>query len=110
MLVAYQVVEDIYQGLHGIEEIGVFKLPDGLTKEEIKTKCDEYCEPIVEDIIISYGLEDEYNGEEYWSGNWTCYKVRDDAKLSEWALDNELCMMGFDMFSDKYCIKEDLTY
>lgn len=110
MLVAYKVVEDIYQGLHGIEEIGLFDLPDNLTKEKIEKDCNEYCSPIVGDLIISYGLEEEYEGEECWSGYWTCYKIRDDVKLSEWALDNELSMMGFDLFADEYCIKEDLTY
>lgn len=101
MLVVYKVVEDIYQGLYGIKEIGLFDLPDNLTKEEIEKECDKYCEPIVEDLIISHGLK-----EECWCGYWTCYKVRDDVKLSERALDNELSMMGFDMFANEYCIKK----
>lgn len=110
MLVAYKVIEDVYQGLCGMEEIGLFNLPDNLTEEEIKKECDAYCSPIVEDIITSYGLEEEYENEECWSGYWICYKIRDDVKLSESALDNELSMIGFDIFADEYCIKEDLTY
>lgn len=106
MLIAYQVIEDIYHGSNGIEEIGLFSLSDSLTKEEIEKKCDEYCSSSVEDIFTSCGLEDE----EYWCGHWTCYKVRDDVKLSEWALDNELSIVGFVIFADKYCIKENLTY
>ena len=109
MLIAYKVIEDIYQGLHGMEEIGLFSLPDNLTKEEIENVCNEYCSPIVEDIITSYGLEKEYENKKCWSGCWACCKVRDDVKLSEWALDNELSMMGFDMFVNEYCIKKDLT-
>ncbi len=110
MLVAYRVVEDIYQGLHGMNEIGLFELPDGLTKEEIEKECNEYCSPLVEDIIISYGLEEEYEDEECWSGDWTCYKVRDDVMLSEVELDNLLCNLGFEIFTFEYCINEDLTY
>ena len=52
MLVIYQVTEDIYQGACGFDEIGVFSIPDGLTKEEIKTACKKHCKPIVNRVII----------------------------------------------------------
>lgn len=109
MLVAYKVVENIYQGLHGIEDLGLFELPDNLSAMEIVRECNEYCKPIVEDLIISYGLEEEYEDEDFYDGEWFCYKIRDDVMLSETELDNLLCNLGFELFTSEYCIDKDLV-
>ena len=99
MLVIYQVTEDIYQGACGFDEIGVFSIPDGLTKEEIVNR-----------VIISNDLEFEYEDEDSWGGDWNCYKVRDDVKLSEKEINDLLYDMGYEDFKLKYCINKDISY
>ena len=111
MLVAYRVVEGRYQGLHGIEDIGLFELSGNLSVAEIVRECNEYCSPMVLDLIDSYGLQEDEEDEECYDGGWwVCYKVRDDVKLSEKELDELLCSWGFEMFADEYCIKKDISY
>lgn len=111
MLVIYQVTEDIYQGVCGFDEIGVFSIPDGLTKEEIKAVCKKHCKPIVNRVIISNDLEFEYECADIeWGGDWNCYKVRDDVNLSEKEIDDLLDKMGYEDFKLKYCINKDISY
>ena len=110
MLVIFQVTEDIYQGACGFDEIGVFSIPDGLTKEEIITACKKHCKPIVNRVIISNDLEFEYEDEDSWGGDWNCYKVRDDVKLSEKEINDLLYDMGYEDFKLKYCINKDISY
>ena len=109
MLVIYQVTEDIYQGACGFDEVGVFEMPDGLTKEEVKKRCKKHCKPIVNRVIISNDLEFEYEDEDSWGGDWSCYKVKDDVILSENEINKLLYDRGFGEFIHKYCIEKNIA-
>lgn len=117
MLVCCQAWEGMYQGLHGIETIEVIKVSDNI--EEAKKEINEWGARESEDLIYTYGLEEEYLEDEdcditesiyYGDGGWRAWKVRDDITLSEEDPEEELddirYSIGLNSFIKKYCEKE----
>lgn len=114
MLVACYAYEGMYQGLHGIESMRVMRVSDNL-----EDAIDEICEwgsEESEELIYSYGLEEDYEDDEigdftesvyYEDRGWYAHKIK-DTNLSVNELDEELCHLGMEEFVEKYCEKEAL--
>ena len=112
MLVAVKAYEGMYQGLHGIEEIDILDV-------DSVSEVNEWGEECSNQLIESYGLEDEYiedsedgtvEGSTYYGDRgWEAHKVKDDTGLSIEdllnILNNEL---EYDEFVAKYCEEENL--
>lgn len=127
MKVFCQAWEGIYQGLHGIESLCVMEVSN-----DIETAIDEINEwgnVESEELIYSYGLEDEYLSDIGWWGDdeenenedaditqsfyyenrgWRAFKIREDVDKTVYELD-ELCYrLGDRLFIEQYCEKETL--
>lgn len=107
--------EGMYHGLHGICDYGVMDFPDNMKEaiEELNLWGDEASEQ----LIYSYGLEDEYELEEdesiedtyaYQDRGWYGHKIRDDVELSTVELDRLCCELGPEYFIEEYCEKESI--
>ena len=113
MKVFIYATEGIYRGLHGISNQCVIEI-DNL--EEAKMTGEEMAEELVE----SFGLEDEYyedfdeNGysDDYCIDpefDYFIYKIRDDIALSTRELDEICAREDWESFVEKYCEKEELV-
>lgn len=116
MLVACYAYEGMYQGLHGIEAKCVMEVSDN-----IEDAIDEICEwgsVESEELIFSYGLEDDYLDEDeeggditestyYCDRGWYAHKIK-DTNLSVHELDEKLCELGMNLFIEEYCEQEAL--
>lgn len=116
MLIACQAWEGMYQGLHGIEALAVLEVKD---IEDAKEQLAAWGNEESEQLIYSYGLEDEYLSEfdedeeiditesySYCDHGWRGYIVREGAFESETAADEKLCSLGYDSFVEEYCESE----
>ena len=99
--------EGMYQGLHGIESLCVQEVN---SIEEIN----EWGRIESEELIYSYGLEDEYKDHDWLNEEesidtgecgWYAYYIRDDVELSVNELDKECCNLGAELFIEEYCGK-----
>lgn len=104
MKVFIYAIEGIYQGLHGISNQCVIEI-DNL--EEAKMTGEEMAEELVE----SFGLEDEYYNEEGFDPefDYFIYKIRDDITLSARELDEICAYEDWKSFVEEYCDKEELV-
>ena len=124
MLVFIYVTEGMYQGLHGINWQDVVEVSDDLDKaiDEIN----EYGDYESDQLIYSFGLEDEYlegfdeedieEGESgigdsycYSDRSWSAWKIRDDVKLSLDELRKAAGNYDGESFVKMYCEEESLV-
>lgn len=122
MKVFVYAYEGMYQGLHGIEDLDVLEVSDNL--EEAEKEIDDWGREASEELIYSYGLEDEYcdaenekNEDDEWDitestcycdRGWYAHKVRDDVTLSLSELREACCNDGKNIFVKEYCEQEVL--
>lgn len=119
MKVFVYAYEGMYQGLHGIEDLDVLEVSDNL--EEAEKEINDWGREASEELIYSYGLEDEYcnteNEDDEWDitesiyyceRGWYAYKVRDDVTLSLDELREKCFNEGKNLFIKEYCEKEVL--
>ena len=118
MLVYVYAYEGHYQGLHGVEDMGVMEVSDNL--EKAKKEINEWGHEASHELIYSFGLEEEYfedydevNEEEWLDATcdcgWYAYKIRKDVNLSERELDELCCQLGAELFIAEYCEQECLV-
>lgn len=109
MKVIGYVWEDLYQGLHGIDELAIFEVSDDikLAKEEIN----DWGAEAAEDLIYSFGLEEEYEEDEMdFGGGWFAYKIKDAYYHLSIKKLEEICNeIGTADFIEDYCEKEPLV-
>ena len=114
MLVYVYAYEGHYQGLHGVEDMCVMEVSDNL--EKAKKEINEWGHEASNELIYSFGLEEEYFGdydgreidEDEWYDatcdcGWYAYKIREDVNLSERELDELCCQLGDELFRKEYC-------
>ena len=122
MLVYVYAYEGMYQGLHGIYESDVLEVSDNDT--EAMNEINEWGAEASDELISSYGLEDEYLAEiedfeeeedyditdtnYYCNRGWLAYKVRKDVNLSFEELRQEAGQHDLDGFIELYC--EEMSY
>lgn len=112
--------EQIYGGLHGIEDFGVFEFDNSWTEEEIYREyvCEmsrgvmESYGDIMEDLEDSLDRDDYDSEDEYYDAfegiieeNIDGYvvKIKDNVELSIGNLNKEACRLGADLFKKAYC-------
>ena len=111
MLFFIWAAEDMYKGLHGIEDYGVFDCPD--VEEANRTGLE-----MSEGVIESYGLEKEYYDYDYEEGEeipldysegtlWEIYKVKDEYVTMGIDRLNSICRRDSDGFIDEYTEEVD---
>lgn len=125
MLIACQAWEGMYQGLHGIESLAVLEVKD---IKDARNQLDDWGNTESEELIYSYGLEDEYLNEmDFWNDSedvedeyditesnyyydrgWRGYVIKPDAFTSEQEADKKLCALGFDVFREEYCDNNEI--
>lgn len=111
MLIACYAYEGMYQGLHGIEDKRVIEVKD---IKDAREQLYEWGSAASEDLIFSYGLEDEYCEDEedvyestyYCDRGWYGHIIKDGKFASADEADRELAHHDFDSFVDMYCEKE----
>lgn len=124
MLVFIYATEGMYQGLHGINWQDVVEVSDDL--EKAIDEINEYGDYESDQLIYSFGLEDEYlegfdeedieEGENgigdsyyYSDRSWSAWKIRDDVKLSLDELRGEAGRHDDESFVEMYCEEESLV-
>ena len=119
MLVACRAWEGMYQGLHGIEDLTVFEAAD---MDEAENELAEWGIVASEELIYSYGLEDDYfdeceeDGCEYditdsvcWCDRgWVGFVVKDGIFTSCREAEAKLCELGFNLFKREYCTDQEV--
>ena len=122
MLVACYAYEGMYGGLHGIHALAVMQVSDKL--EDAIEEVEEWGRESSEDLIYSFGLEDDYLSEYdeddeeaditesnyYYDRGWVAHRIKNEyaQKYSEHELDVKLSNEGFNLFVERYCDKEAL--
>ena len=124
MLVFIYATEGMYQGLHGINWQDVVEVSDDL--EKAIDEVNEYGDYESDQLIYSFGLEDEYLVEfdeedieedkygiedsyYYSDRSWMAWKIRNDVKLSLDELRKEACNHNYKSFVEMYCEEESLV-
>ena len=112
MKVFIYACEGQYQGLHGMYEQGFY---DVESVEEI----DDIGNEMAEDVIVLYGLIDNYDDAEEGCDPWECYmefygkewsawKVREDLNLTDEDLERISRTEDYETIIEDYCEKEAL--
>ena len=115
MRVFIHAYEGQYCGLHGIEDLTCVEVN---SIEEAK----EIGREMSEDVITSFGLEDEWLAEddesedctdygtyaEYYGLEYEIYKIKDEVDMSIEELDSKCAYLGDKMFVEEYCELEAL--
>jgi tRNA splicing endonuclease len=111
MLVFVYAYEGMYQGLHGIYNQDVIEVSDDI--EMAQKEINEWGNYESEELIYSYGLEDELDeGEDitesvyYSDRGWGAHKIRPDINLSLSELREKTGEYDRDGFIELYCEKE----
>ena len=111
MLVACRAWEGMYQGSHGIEDLTVFEAAD---MDEAENELAEWGIVASEELIYSYGLEDEYfeeceeDGCEYDITESPFFVVKDGVFASCREAEAKLCELGFNLFKKEYCTDQEV--
>ena len=119
MLVACRAWEGMYQGSCGIEDLTVFEAAD---MNEAENELAEWGIVASEELIYSYGLEDDYfeeceeDGCEYditdsvcWCDRgWIGFVVKDGIFTSCREAEVKLCELGFNLFKKEYCTDQEV--
>lgn len=110
--------ENIYGGLHGIEDYTVVDIPDDWDEDYVY---EQYIPEMSEQVMYSFGdiidsLADpeDYDSEEEFerdlsfaitenTGGYVA-QVRDNVEESTEELDEILCRLGAKLFCEKYCV------
>ena len=115
MRVFIYAYEGQYCGLHGIEDLTCTEVNSVEEAEEIGREMSE-------DVIASFGLEDEWLAEEdesedctdygtyaeYWGLEYFIYKIKDEVNMPIEELDALCSQYGKDLFIEEYCEPEAL--
>lgn len=115
MFVFIYAYEGMYQGLHGIYNQDVIEVSDDI--EIAQEEINEWGNTESNELISSYGLEDEYLDDEdaegdftesYYYGDrgWEAHEIRSDINLSLSELRAEAANHNKDGFIELYCEKE----
>lgn len=108
MLVFIHAFEEMYQGLHGIEDMRVVEV-------QSMAEADDWGREMSCGVIESYGLNEEYGYEEddeemdYREHMaWCVFRIKDEyVGLGEEELERLACRVhGAEGFIDKYCVLE----
>lgn len=106
MRVFVYACEEMYHGLHGIEDMRVVEVS---SIEE----ANDWGREMSEGVLESFGMEDEYEDEGNWyidigeALEWYIYPINEEkAKdLSIGELNKLACELGHELFADNYCGK-----
>ena len=104
MRVSIYACEDMYHGLHGIEDIGVVEVA---TIQE----ADDWGREMSEGVLESFGMEDEYEDEGNWYNDigealeWYVYHINEDVAkdISTEELDRIANSLGREVFIKEFC-------
>jgi hypothetical protein len=117
MFVFVYAYEGMYQGLHGIYSQDVIEVSDDI--EAAQLEIHEWGNTESEELIYSYGSEDDYLDDEdaegditesycYGDRGWEAQEIRSDVNLSLSELRAEAANHNRDGFIELYCEKEDI--
>ena len=102
--------EGMYQGLHGIEDLTVLEVSDNI--EQAEEEINDWGAEASEQLIYSFGLEEEYydEGTDFYEGGcWYAYKIKDECTLSIKELDSLCSELGEEIFRKEYCEGDSLV-
>lgn len=102
MLFVIHAFETMYQGMHGIEEMGVFDLPNFKV-------ANLFAQDMSMEVIESYGLEEEYDEDMSIEDidlseftDWTIWKIKDEYSNMDISELDHMCCEDLESFVEKY--------